>query len=261
MFITVLSQLNPMKYEKLEYFNHIFRQPAYHYISDKGLILQIRDVLQFHIADPGKNAAVSIKTIEEFLHNLEQFYTQIRGNTLKKGYLLCEEILIHALKLLREPVLRRKTIPHRHLKKLSKKFLVAMSELYKGVIGAFDPDEIGSTSMTTEQIIQYIFDGVVGLKTQFSFNKTGKYSFARRIHNLDKHELVVVVRLLTRPSGGQVRRFNGWMDLGLGHTPVRMLGERTLLRKKIYFLYKLSEHREYERQIRTSPKQAEFSAA
>lgn len=260
IFITILSQLNLMKYERLRYFKDIFREPAYHYISDKGLILQVRDVLQFHIADPDKDTAVSIKTVEEFLHNLEKFYNQIRGDTLKKGYSLCEEVLIHALKLLREPVLRRTTVSQRHLKKLSKKFLIGMSNLYKGIIEAFDPDELGKTNITIQQIIQYIFDDVIGLKTDFSFNKTGKYSFARRVHNLDKHELVVAIRLLTRPSGCQVRTFNGWMDLGLGHTPVRILGIKTLFRKKIYFLYKLSEHREYERQLRISPKQAEFHA-
>lgn len=105
-----------------------------------------------------------------------------------------------------------------------------------------------------------MFDTVEGLGRKFLFNKLGKHAFTNKIIRLNRQELVITLRLLVLPS--QIRKYNGWIDIGSGQAPVRILmASRILGKDKIYFLYKINEHPTYQAQLLVSPDKTEFEAA
>ena len=254
-----------MDYKNLKNFQTILNRKDFNYISDHKKIKEIEDIILYHISNPDDTKSIHIRLLEEFLTNLTSFYDSIAGYNIpdiKKGYLLVIEELQRCIKLFSEPEFKRKSISRGYCKKFNKTFLYGLSKLLIGIRAAFDSDIISSTKISREQFISYILDNLEGLGKKFLFNKKGRHAFSNKISRLDMKELIVTSRLLVRPSGNQIRTFNGWRDFGLGHAPVRILSEHRGFRKnKIYFLYRLNEHAEYEAQLRTSPDKVEFLAA
>lgn len=254
-----------MGYKNLRNFQTILNREDFNYISGHKKIKEVGEIILYHISNPDDRESIYIKLLEEFLENLISFYESIAGHNIpdiKRGYLIVIEELQRCIKLFSEPEFKRKSISRGYCKKFNKTFLYGLSKLLIGIRAAFDPDIISSTKISREQFIRYILDNVEGLGKKFLFNKKGSHAFENKISILNMRELIVTSRLLVRPSGNQIRTFNGWRDLGLGHAPVRILSEHRGFRKdKIYFLYRLNEHAEYEAQLRTSPDKVAFSAA
>ena len=121
-------------------------------------------------------------------------------------------------------------------------------------------NEVIPTCVEPSQIISYIFDSNEGLGGKFLFNSHGEHSFKRKIYILSKQELLVVLRLLSNPSGTQIRTFNKWRDLGAGGAPVRILVKHHWVRKDIvFFLYRANEHNEYSAQLAITPDKVQFN--
>lgn len=254
-----------MGYKNLRNFQTILNRKDFSYISDHKKIKDVEEIILCRISNPDGIESIHIKFLEEFLENLTLFYDSITGHNIlgiKRGYLIVFKELQRCIELFSEQEFKRKSISREYCKKFNKTFLYGLSKLLDGIRAAFDPDILSSTKIDREQFIRYILDKVEGLGKKFLFNKTGRHAFVNKISVLNMPELIVTSRLLVRPSGNQVRTFNGWRDLGLGHAPVRILSEHRCLRKdKIYFLYRLNEHDTYAAQLRISPDKVAFSAA
>jgi len=247
-----------VKHQKLERFRKIIHRSDFEHVLDMKMINTI--ILEY-LPNPG-NESLYVHKIEEFLNNLESFCRWIGGDikNIKKGYVACEEELIKVIKLFKEQPLRRKAIPGKHLRKINKNFLYGLLRISKGVVEAFSPEIIGKTNLKPDQITRYILDDDVGLGKRFEFNSKGGYAFARKLGELNRQELVAVIKLLLKPSGNQVRLFNGWKDLGRGRAPIRILAKYKFLRKpRIYFLYRINEHPQYTRQLRIPSDEVSFS--
>jgi hypothetical protein len=254
-----------MGYKNLRNFQTILNRKDFNYISDHEKIKEVEEIILYRISNPDGRELSYIKLLKEFLENLTSFYDSISGRNIpdiKKGYLLVIEELQRCIKIFTEPEFKRKSISRGYCKKFNKILLYGLYKLLDGIRAAFDSDIISSTKISRKQFIRYILDKVEGLGKKFLFNKTGRHAFVNKISAVNMQELIVTSRLLDRPSGNQVRTHNGWRDLGLGHAPVRILSEHRGFRKdRIYFLYRLNEHNEYEAQLRTSPDKLVFSAA
>lgn len=252
-----------MSYKNLKNFQVIFNREDFNYISDHKKIKEIEEII-FCILNPDNRESIHIKSLEEFLENLTTFYNSVAGHNIpniKRGYLIVFEELQKCIKLFSEPELKRRSISRGYCKKFNKNFLYGLSKLLDGIRAAFDSDIISSTEINRNQYIRYILDNVEGLSKYFLFNKAGRHAFSNKIGGLNKQELIVTARLLIRPPSNQVRTFNGWRDLGLGHTPVRILSVHSSFGKsKVYFLYRLNEHDAYEAQLKKSPEKEVFSA-
>ena len=252
-----------MSYRNLRHFQTIFNRKDFNYISDHKKIKEIEEIILYRISNPHDREVVYIKSLEEFLKNLTVFYNSVAGQNIpniKKGYLIVLEELQKCIRLFSEPEFKRKNISRRYCEKFNKIFLYGLSTLLKGIRDAFDPDIISVTNINKTQFVRNILDNIEGLGRIFLFNKAGKHSFVNKINELNMQELIVTARLLIRPSGNQIRTFNGWRDLGLGHAPVRILSEHKKFRKdKIYFLYRLNEHAAYENQLKNPPSKAHFT--
>lgn len=253
-----------MSYKNLKNFQTILNCKYFNYISDHKKIKEVEEIILYYISNPDGREAIHINILKEFLENLISFYNSIAGHIIpdiKSGCLIVLEELQRCIKLFSEQEFKRKSISRGYCKKFNKTFLYGLSKLLNGIRTAFDPDIISSTKIEREQFVRYILNKVEGLGKKFLFNNAGRHAFANKIGTLNMQELIVTSRLLIRPSGNQVRTFNGWRDLGLGHAPVRILSDHRVLRKdKIYFLYRLNEHVAYEAQLRTSPDKVVFSA-
>jgi len=248
-----------MSYKKLKNFQPIFDRPDFSYISDLTKIEEIANIILFYISNPDGKEASYIKLIEEFIKNLTSFYDSIAGYNvpnIKKGYLIVLDELQRCIRLFSGSESERRDISKRYLKKFTKTFLYGLSKLYDGIKAAFDPDIISSTKIDRNQFVRYILNSVEGLGKKFLFNGTGRHAFLNKINLLNMQELIATSRLLTKPSTNQIRMVNGWIDLGLGHTPVRILAKRKYFGKqRICFLYRLNEHNDYEAQLQISPDQ------
>ena len=254
-----------MSYKKLRNFQSIINRKDFNYISDKKKIKDLEKIILYSISNPDGNESNYIKLLEEFLENLTSFYNSIEGHNIpdiKKGYLIVFEELKKCINLFSEPEFKRKSISRGYSKKFNKTFLHGLSKSLKGIRAAFDPDIISSTKIERGQVVRYILDDNEGLGKKFLFNKSGRHAFVNRVGNLNMQELIVTTRLLMRPSGNQIRWYNGWRDLGISGTQVRILSKHKILGKdKVYFLYKLNEHLAYQTQLNISPDGCEFSAA
>ena len=154
--------------------------------------------------------------------------------------------------------LKRKNISRGYCKKFNEMFLYGLKKFELGVQLVFHPNVLGSTNITKDQIIRYFFNKEIGLGKKFLYNKRGKHAFANKVSALNREELVVLLRLLVMPNSNQIRTYNGWIDIGISQAPVRVL---IASRDKVYFLYKINEHRDYQAQLLVSPDKVTFAAA
>lgn len=249
-----------MRYKKLGYFLDIFERSDYNHIADMNVINQVSEIILYKLPEPDDFGY--IKTLKMFSRNLGSFIGWLGGDIkhLRGGYSRCNKILLRAISLFQEPAERRGKISKGYLRKFNKTFLYGLSEIQKGVRNAFDYKMIGGTNITAEQFVRFIIDKRVGLADRFYFNIAGRNAFFRKLPALNKQELIVAMRLLIRPSLNQVRTFNGWTDLGIRHSPIRILAQRSAFRKaKIFFIFTLAEHRDYEKQLAIPPAKAHFS--
>lgn len=258
-----------MSYKKLKNFQTIFNREDFNYISDDsrdGNIEQISKIILYHVSTSDGKEKVYIKILGKFIENLDSFYEWINAKEIpdiKKGYFICREELIRAIKLLNEPDFKRIAISKGSLNRFNKLFLYGLSVLLIGIRIAFMPELVKTTNINKEQLVRYFFDENEGLRKKFLFNKRGKHSFANKILFLNKGELIVTERLLLRLPRNQIRTYNGWMDLGYGDTPVRILiYPHSFGRDRVFFLYKNNDREKpyYQSQLKEHPKNVYFLA-
>lgn len=253
-----------MGYKDLIHFKLIFGREDFNFISDPKKIEGAGYII-LNISNLYREESNRLILLETFLTNLTSFYESVVGNNIpdiNNGYSIIFEELQKCMKLYHEPELNRRSISRGYCKKMNKIFLYGLSNLLNGIRAAFDPDIISSTNIDKAQFVRYVLDNVEGLGKDFLFNTRGQHAFVNKINNLNMQELIVTARLLSRPSRNQIRTFNGWRDLGVGHAPIRILSQRKRFRKdRVYFLYRTNEHNPYEAQLQTPPDRVAFSAA
>lgn len=247
-----------MSYKKLQNLRYIFNRADYDYLSDNNKIKILRLRLEYNLYSPTSLDSVYKSDIKDYLNALESFCGWLNSAPITAGSAFCKEQLQEILKLFEQSTEVRILLASRG-KKLFKNLCTGLSIILDGVRLSFDPNNIGSTNITEDQIIKYIQDGNEGLGRKYRFNTAGKYAFANKISQLSKQELIVTMRLLMRPSGNQIRTINKWKDLGIGGSIIRILVEpHTFKKDKAFYLFRLNEHDAYQHHLQFFPDRCTF---
>jgi len=256
-----------MSYENLKNFCHIFERVDFDYISEFGQINRIADILLYHLAVPDGKDSTYIWLLEQYLKNLNSFYSWINGSGIphiREGYVTCIKELERGINIIRLPEDKRMSISRSYLRKFKKSFLYGLSRLLEGIRLAFDPSLTSATNINKEQLVLYFLDKKEGLGNRFLFNKQGNHAAANKLDSLNRNELIETIRLLLKQSQLRTTR-NSWIDLGSRATPVRIL----LIRHKLFgfgrdivgFIFKVTEHSEYDKQLNVPLEKVRLSFA
>lgn len=255
-----------MSYKNLKNFRSIFNRDDFSYISDIAHISQLSEIILYNLSSPDGSEPNHIKLLKAFLDSLEAFCEWINCSSIPpigQGYILVEQELIRIIKILMTPELKRRAISKGYSKKFNKSFLYGLSMVLEGIREAFNPDVIKDTKIEKEQLIRYFFDKTEGLGHRFLFNQSGKDGAANKIFDLNRDELILVMRLLLKP-GRQIRSYNGWLDFGRRNFPIRVLAIKPPIffgKLRVFSIFKKGEHEDYERALSTTPSNVQFSAA
>ena len=264
-----------MGYKDLKNFQGIFEREDFNYISDSNIMDEIcRIILSISTSLKDYQKTEYVKRIKKFLDNLTYFYEfltnsrkkrKVDNSEIDKSYTIIYGTLASCVRLFSEPDERRGSISKNYQKKFNKDFIYGLTQLLKGIRNAFEPENISSTGINRDQLVRYILEKKEGLGKKFQFNNLGRFAFVQRIGDLEILDLILVAKLLLRPSKRQIRTINGWRDLGSQQDTVRILciHKRLIIKKdRVYYLFRLSEHAMYEKEIhRLSPNEAFFKAA
>lgn len=238
-----------MTYKNLKNFQKIFSRADFNYVSEHVNIYEISELILLHASYPDGKEQDYIFKLESFLNNMASFINWINGKKIKNienGYHFSEQILSQVLRILKQPDFKRTAISGAYLKKFNKVFLYGLSAILKGIRTAFNPDVVSSTRINEDQLRRYILDKIEGLGKKYLFNTTGRDAFVNKIGSLNRYQLIIVERLLFTLPSSQLRKYNNWLDLGLGNTPVRILiRPRSLRKDEVYFLFMAKEHSNY----------------
>ena len=272
-----------MGYKDLKNFQEIFEREDFNYISGSNKIDEIGYTIR-KILYPLDNdqKGECVEKIKEFMENLTSFYEFLTNSSEKKkvdnsevdkSYTIIYGTLASCVRLFWEPDERRKSISKNYVRKFNKEFIYGLTQLLKGIRNAFEPENISSTGIDRDQLVRYILEKKEGLGKKFQFNDSSEtYAFAKKINTLSKRDLILTERLLVRLFERQVRTINGWMDLGSNRDRVRILcvvRRRSIIDKlrksliaRVYYLFLVTEHTEYEQKLKKeSPNEAFFKAA
>ena len=252
-----------MAYQDLEKFQDVFNSPSFAYISNHNNIKNVSDVILKVQIPFNETVNSNYKELKKFLLNLDDFYKAFFGSAgnrdIDEGCSVIRKTLELCINLLSEPTGRRESIGRGYIRKWNKDFLHGLGKLLNGIRDALDPDTISSTKIRENNLVHYILEKNVGLGRRFLFNKLGKHSFANMITELDRKKLIVAMKLLLKGSG---QRKRDWMVLGSRKDSVRILCEHRNFRKdKVYYLFPINEHDEYEKALMASPQKMKFSPA
>ncbi|MBW2988275.1 hypothetical protein DRJ48_04025 [Candidatus Woesearchaeota archaeon] len=251
-----------MYYKGLINFQIIFKRDDFNHISNPNIIEAIKQVISFCLISPDKREKEHAAQLSVYIQYLTSFYNWIEGRNIPDihhGYTVIVEVLKRCIWLFSLPEPKRTTISRGYAKKFSKTFQYGLARMLSGIRAAFDPDLVGHTRIERDQLIRYIFDNKEGLGRGFLFNMLGRFAFVKRVSQLPIQEIEVTERLLIRPSGNQIRRINGWLDLGVSGCPVRVLAvPSTFGRDRVYFLFRANEHPAYQAHLQLSPKSVPF---
>lgn len=241
----------------LENFQNIFEREDYNYISNNKNIAEVSYIIRNIRYIEHSN----IKKLIIYLNQLESFYDWIGYQSIKPledVYYPLRDLLIRVIDIIKDN--KKEIVSSGYLRKIKKNFEYSLINFLRTIRIVFaTPEYITVSNITSLQLRKFILDKVEGVGSLYSYNKMGVYSFVNTIARLNKIELAVTIRLLLRPSANQIRKINGWTDLGIKGTAVRILLKREFLGKdKIYFLYRLSDHDEYDKQYIIHPKKVLF---
>lgn len=254
-------------YKDLKKFKNIIDRNDFSFISDERNIEAVSQIIQSKINFPDGTEQNSQEIVTEFLINFRAFYQWIDCKkilALNEGYNAIETELVRALNLLREPEEKRKAISKGYVRKFRDNFLNGYRVFVIGIRTLFDSEYTASTGLQREQLVKYILNNVEGLGKKYEFNTRGNNAFANKLPALTRQELLVVLRLLLDPIPSQTQTTRlGWLKLGVGKTPIKIIGmaPRLLRRQRIYYVFKISEHQMYEAQLDTPPDRCAFQSA
>ncbi len=249
-----------MSYKNLRNFKDIFNRDDFNYICDNARISGVSEIFLYRIAMPDGKESAYIKLLENFLINLDYFYMWLSGDKIPDiagGYSICKEELVRSMEILRLSADKRASISKGYRKKFKKLFLHGLSKLLKGIRSAFGPSLISTTDIDKYQLVRYFLDEKEGLRNKFLFNTAGKYNAVAKLQLLNRKELIEAEKLLLNQNPKRTTR-NGWIDLGSGGMPLRILliknTEFGIFRKDVVgFIFRLAEHQNYNKQLNTSP--------
>lgn len=253
-----------MSYKKLKNFQEIFNREDFSYISNENNIKNIESwVLSIPTMDDSEVNELTRK-LKYYLRSLESFYFWTKNTIpeIQEGIMKSRKELLRITELIKEPYERRSLIRWGSLKKFLKTFLHGLNKLLIGIRVMFDSDLVGNTTITNEQLSNYILDDKEGLGRKYEFNTQGNNAFVPILNSLDRKELIATEKLLERAPKNQVRVVHKWKDFGISRYPVRILIEPRRGRKdRVYFLFKVTTgHRAYEDLVRIPPEKLKFSA-
>lgn len=204
------------------------------------------------------DAASSFLTV--YYNNLISFCTWLPGNinipNFQSGCTTMCDALEQAMGLFKQPVQLRQSISSKYARKFYNSVMGGLALLYEGIKQAFDPVFLMPTNIDRDQVARFILDKVEGLAKRYSFNTAGAHAFVAKLPIMNKLELNTANRLLVRPSAAHLRTINGWTDRGAKNLAVRILG----VGKKIYFLYSVNEHADYQTRLNILPAHTLFVA-
>ena len=253
-----------MAWDSLRNFQTIFDRADFTYISNHDTVLKsknsIRSIIVDRIPSPSSSDSVYRSMVQDYLNNVKSFYSWF-GNSnsdMNTGCTSCEAYLYEVLQLFNQPSEIRTQTSSRCIK-LNNNFLWSLGKIMQGIRHCFNKVLIPQC-INPIQIIRYIFDSNEGFGKKFLYNSKGEHSFSKKIYLLSKQKLLVVLRLLSNPSGSQVRTFNKWRDLGRGDCPVRILVEHHMIKRdRVFFLYRANEHNEYSAQLAKPSDKVQFN--
>ncbi len=243
-------------FEQLARFNKILNNSDLEFIANE--CSTVSKILYF-LNNPSNKDEKNIRSLQSFLNHLARLYEWAKTKKLPildKAYLVISKLLVQGIRILKANPEYRRAISRGYCHKLKKVFLKGLQMLVNGLYVMFDPDIVSFTRINEKQLRNYFLNKDYGLASKFSFNTKGDYAFVKKIEELNKQELIIVERLLLKPSN-QVRTVNGWMDLGMKKCPVRILCSE---HNKVCFLYKNNnkEKPAYEEQLKTPPSEVEL---
>lgn len=229
-------------------FSRIISRQDFGIIADSGRISRILSVIASLQVSTGSEAEMQAE-LRAYLAALGSFAGWISADAIKEfraGRDLCAGSLSRACGCLSEPAQRRAAISKGYVRTFAADLVNGLSLMAKGLKRAFEEDPL-ATNLTADQMRLYLLDANAGLARRFSFNSRGDDSFVRKAARLTRQELAVAVALLRNP-GREAESKNGWVCLGRGKCPVRiLLMPRGLRSPLVAYLFRLSEHDAYER--------------
>ncbi|MEK6892398.1 MAG: hypothetical protein AABX25_04385 [Nanoarchaeota archaeon] len=253
-----------MTYKELKNFQEIFGRKDFSFISEPVNIGEISEIILTKLANPDGNDEYYISKLNLFMNNSSSFFNWLGGaviDEIKEGYTAIQQILSQIIGLFKQPPDKLAAIGRGYFRKFNKTFLYGLSRIMKGIRTVFNPELVSATNIDRNQLERFIIDKREGLGDRYVFNTTGNHAFIRKLKLLNKAELIVAERLLLNPQKARRTR-NGWIDFGEKRAPVRILVKpRTLLKDEVYFLFRISEHKDYDQRLNSIPGRFEFSAA
>ncbi len=167
-----------MPFKKLEKFQGVFEQEefsdGFNYISNHKKINKIKKIISAEISTPSSSDNLPKKVLEEYLKNLEEFYTCLCErykpvNDLKEGYsLICQE-LERALDLLSVSDKKRREISKGYRRKFRKNFLKGLRRLNTGIDDFLKLG--GSVAFGNNFFSNYLIDDKAGFGDEYMFHK------------------------------------------------------------------------------------------
>jgi len=256
-----------MSYKKLAKFQTIINRGDFTYISNHRNMGQVIEIIMYHLNSPGRGDKGNQLMLKAYLDNLDSFgsWFSVDGiREIEHGWITARGELIRVIKLFDQELFKRKSISKGVLKRFTKHLTYGLSRLLSGIRAAFDPAIISNTKITTGQLAEFILNEKVGLGKKYIFNKHGRTSFIVKLPQLNRQELLATHRILHNPTGHNIRSLKGWIDMGAGNFPVRLLVQKNVIgRSRVFFLYTNSDtdKRAYRNQLSTPPGRVIFEAA
>ncbi|MFW6024907.1 MAG: hypothetical protein ACOCRX_01050 [Candidatus Woesearchaeota archaeon] len=252
-----------MSYKKLKNYRDVINRDDFSFISNQKRIVNISELIQYEIRNPIGKEKLFRSTFDNYKSNYSSFVNGFAKKIpdLFKSEKYITEIFNNIIAILDLDISKREKVSGNYYTKFNKLFFRSLNLLYQGIKASFDPEIVSETNITKSQLIRFFLNKNEGIRKDYSFNTIGKHSFMNKITTLNKNELIVVERYLMKPSELNLRKFNGWYDFGKEKSPIRILSTKhTLRRNKLYYLFKVSEHDEYQRYLRIPPKKSKFKS-
>ncbi len=226
-----------MGYKHLEKFKRVIGLESYDNVCD-NIPMFLKEVLYPTIKFD--------QVCSNFLTLLDEFYVDFGINDL--------DDFIIAYNILNENFLRlknRSNFSKGYARKFKKIVVDAFLKIDKGFSKIFDYKAFTQIKVSDEIIRRYILDNQVGFGRKYRFN----VDFVKVLNKFCGNELIAVFRLFQEPKYN--KKPNGWNALGTGSEPRILLDDR-IFKKKVYFLFPISRHKDYDKILNSDRRPESF---
>ncbi|MBI2565260.1 hypothetical protein HYV79_04750 [Candidatus Woesearchaeota archaeon] len=234
------------KYSKIlniKEFNVVLEETSLNYLLDELLKINMPNIY---------NQESMINLWENYKAQWINFVIKFDNVLVKSVWNDLQLVIDQIIILLNEPADRREMINWKKIKNILLEILSAFKQLRKFFVNnIFTPENIVDSGLSVNQICDFILDKSIGVGAQKVWNVQGAFNPLKRLKNYDFNieELRVIIRYLTKPPKNEIRTANDWIDLGAKKSPVRIIlkSKKTCSESCVYAIFKVSEHRNYER--------------